>query len=393
MIIQLHPGLATAPESKDLPHVVFVVDQLGKSLGGGERVALKTAALLPQFGYRASVVTFFAHPDSPALRSSQRPIYLLPLKRTYDFQALRGAASLGKFLDLHQVEIVQTFFESSDLWAGLVTRATSDAKLIWSRRDMGILRTSKHHYAYRILARMPDAVFAVSEQVKQHCIQTDGIPAERVQTIYNGLDLASWAPRPPSSRSGRSPIRITTVGNIRHVKGHDVLIRAAAIVLKGYPEVSFEVVGEVLDGPYFDSLRSLIAELNLTDKFVFVGGSSSIRVHLIESDIFVLPSRSEGFSNAIIEAMAAVLPVVATDVGGNAEAVVSGVSGFLVPSDDPPALASALMKLIAEPELRGRMGLAGREIAEKRFSTDVMMRETVAIYNQLRSVNQLGHCE
>ena len=392
MIIQLHPGLAATQESQDLPHVLFVVDQLGKSLGGGERVALKTAGLLPKFGYRASILTFFAHPESAALRSPQCPIYLLPLNRTYDFQALRGAASLGRFLEQHRVEVVQTFFESSDIWAGIVTRATSDAKLIWSRRDMGILRTSKHHYAYRILSRMPDAVVAVSEQVRQHCIQADCIPTERVRTIYNGLDLASWGPRLPDSRPGGS-IRITTVGNIRHVKGHDVLIRAAAIVLKEYPEVSFKVVGEVLEEQYFRSLERLIAEYQLADKFVFAGGSASIREHLIESDIFVLPSRSEGFSNAIVEAMAAALPVVATDVGGNAEAVSPGVSGFLVPSEDPQALASALMRLIAESRMREKMGRAGREIAEKRFSTDVMMRETVAIYDQLRGVKQLGHCE
>jgi len=183
------------------------------------------------------------------------------------------------------------------------------------------------------------------------------------------------------------------VGNIRHVKGHDVLIRAAAIVLKEYPEVTFKVVGEVLEVTYFQSLCDLITELHLTDRFVFVGGSASIRKHLVESDIFVLPSRSEGFSNAIVEAMAAVLPVVATDVGGNAEAVTSEVSGFLVPSEDPLALASALMKLVGEAQMRERMGLAGREIAEKRFSTDVMMRKTVAVYDQLRGVHQLGHCE
>jgi L-malate glycosyltransferase len=392
MIIQLHPGLSTAPESQDLPHVLFVVDQLGKSLGGGERVALKTAALLPQFGYRASIVTFFAHAESAALRSPKCPIYLLPLNRTYDLQAVRGAASFASFLDVNRVEIVQTFFESSDLWAGVVTRATSDAKLIWSRRDMGILRTSKHHFAYRILARMPDAVLAVSEQVRQHCIETDGIPADRVRTTYNGLDLADWPLRETSSKPSGS-IRVITVGNIRHVKGHDVLIRAAAIVLKEYAEVTFKIVGEVLEEEYFQDLRNLIAELQLTDRFVFAGGSATIRDHLIDSDVFVLPSRSEGFSNAIVEAMAAGLPVVATDVGGNAEAVTSGVSGFLVPSEDPTALASALMKMIRDSQMRERMGIAGRKIAEKRFSTDVMMRETVAIYDQLRGVSQLGHCE
>src|SRR5690242_19074814 len=105
MIIQLQPGTSAAHADLDLPHVVFVVDQLGKSFGGGERIALKTAGLLPRFGYRASIITFSTHPDAVGLRSSPCPIYLLPLKRTYDLVALRGVASFAGFIDLHRVQI------------------------------------------------------------------------------------------------------------------------------------------------------------------------------------------------------------------------------------------------------------------------------------------------
>ena len=166
-----------------------MLDQFPKTLGGGERIVLKLAALLPQYGYRASILTFSVHPESAALKSPPCPIYLLPLQRTYDLTALRAAFELRRFLKQQQVQIVQTFFESSDLWAGFVTKAMSKAKLIWSRRDMGILRTRKHHIAYRLMASAPDAVFAVSEQVRQHCIEVDRIDPARVQTIYNGLDL------------------------------------------------------------------------------------------------------------------------------------------------------------------------------------------------------------
>src|SRR5271166_5249567 len=159
----------------DLPRVLFVVDQLAKTLGGGERIVLKLAALLPRYGYRASILTFLAHPDSPALQSPPCPIYQLPLNSTYNLTALQGAFELRRFLRREKVQIVQTFFESSDIWAGFVTKTMSSAKLIWSRRDMGILRTGKHHVAYRVMADAPDAVFAVSEQVRQHCIEVDRI--------------------------------------------------------------------------------------------------------------------------------------------------------------------------------------------------------------------------
>src|ERR1700723_3859842 len=180
------------PKHATLPHVLLVLDQIAKTLGGGERIVLRLASLLPQYGYRASIMTFSADPASPGLQSPPCSIYLLPLQRTYDLSALRAAFELRRFLRQQRIQIVQTFFESSDLWAGFVTKAMSGAKLIWSRRDMGILRARKHQIAYRIMSGMPDKVFAVSDQVRQHSIAVDRIDASRVQTIYNGLDLADW---------------------------------------------------------------------------------------------------------------------------------------------------------------------------------------------------------
>src|ERR1039458_1100501 len=142
------PGIMNGPQ-RDLPHILFVVDQFGKTLGGGERIVLKIAALLPNYGYRASILTFSAHPESAALKSPPCPIYLLPLQRTYDLTALRAALEFRGFLKRQRIQIVHTFFESSDLWAGLVTKTMSKGKLVWASRDMGILRTRKHHIAYR----------------------------------------------------------------------------------------------------------------------------------------------------------------------------------------------------------------------------------------------------
>src|SRR5260370_12662228 len=131
----------------ELPHVLLVLDKCPKVLGGGERIVLRLAALLPQYGYRTSILTFSIHPESAALRSSPCPIYLLPLQRTYDLPALRAALEFRQFLKKQQVRIVQTFFESSDLWAGFVTKTMSKARLVWSRRHMGILSTRKPHIA------------------------------------------------------------------------------------------------------------------------------------------------------------------------------------------------------------------------------------------------------
>jgi glycosyltransferase involved in cell wall biosynthesis len=377
------PVIRNAAEG-DLPHILFVVDQFGKTLGGGERIVLKLAVLLPNYGYRASILTFSAHPESAALKSPPCPIYLLPLQRTYDLTALRAALEFRGFLKRQKVQIVHTFFESSDLWAGLVTKTMSKAKLVWARRDMGILRTRKHHIAYRLMADAPDAVFAVSEQVRRHSIEVDRIDPARVQTIYNGLNLEDWntAPRPAKAQG---EFLVTTVGNIRRVKGHDVFIKAAAAIVPHFPKVSFSIAGDVLEPAYFTELQTLVRDLDLSDRFRFDGGVTDLRQHLAAADIFVLPSRSEGFSNAIVEAMAASLPVVATNVGGNAEAVNDGISGFLVPSEDPGALSAAILRLLSDPSQAGAMGAAGRSLVAERFTVEAMMNRTASAYSNLLS--------
>ena len=370
------------PQDSELPHVLLVVDQFSKTLGGGERIVLRLAALLPRYGYRTSILTFFAHPESPGLQSAPCPIYLLPLQRTYNLAALQAAFEMRQFLKQQRIQIVQTFFESSDLWAGFVTKTMSDAKLIWSRRDMGILRGRKHHVAYRLMSRLPDRVFAVSDEVRQHCVAVDRIKPSLVETIYNGIDVADWD---TSSTPAKLPgsVVVATVGNIRRVKGHDVFIKAAASIAARFPQVSFNIAGDVLDTGYFEELQTLIRTLNLSDRFHFVGGVANLREYLSTADIFVLPSRSEGFSNAIVEAMAASLPVVATDVGGNAEAVADGVSGFIVPSEDPAALAAAIGGLLSDPSKAQEMGAAGKKLASEKFTTDAMMHQITLAYASL----------
>ncbi|MBB5339832.1 glycosyltransferase family 4 protein [Tunturiibacter gelidoferens] len=384
MIRALHLEESTGRNAAyaELPHVLLVLDQFPKTLGGGERIVLKLAALLPQYGYRVSILTFSADPASAGLQSPPCSVYVLPLQRTYDLTAIRGSLELRKFLKEQQVRIVQTFFESSDIWAGFVTKVMSSAKLIWSRRDMGILRTGKHHAAYRLMAGVPDKVFAVSEQVRRHCIEVDGIDPSRVQTVYNGLDLADWnADSRSAERAGESIV--ATVGNIRRVKGHDIFIRAAASIAEKFSNTSFRIAGDVLEPEYFAELQALVSELKLSGRFHFVGGVTDLRGYLSAAEVFVLPSRSEGFSNAIVEAMAAALPVVATDVGGNAEAVQDGVSGIIVPPEDSDALASAIISLLSDIAKAKKMGAEGKRLAAEKFTTEAMMGQITSVYATL----------
>ncbi len=234
------------------------------------------------------------------------------------------------------------------------------------------------------MSKKPDAVFAVSEQVRQHCIDVDGIDPAHVKTIYNGLDLRDWSSeiRPPKTEG---EVLVATVGNIRRIKGHDIFVKAAASIAPNFPNVSFSIAGEVLEEDYYAELQALLGEFNLASRFHFAGGITDLHQYLSAADIFVLSSRSEGFSNALIEAMAASLPIVATDVGGNAEAVKDGVNGILVPTEDPAALSEAISQLLSDPAQAKKMGEAGKALAAMHFTTEAMMNQITDTYQVLLS--------
>ena len=222
----------------------------------------------------------------------------------------------------------------------ICNQAMSKAKLIWSRSDMGILRTGKHRSP---IASWPASRMQSSPSPNKSAVlhRRRSNRSDAVQTIYNGLDLADGTHLPAQQKSTDETL-VTTVGNIRQMKGHDVLIRAAASIAQQFPYVSFSIAGDVLEPDYYAELQTLVQNLGSLCRFHFVGSVTRLHDHLSAVDLFVLPSRSEGFCNAIIEAMAASLPVVATNVGGNAEAVNEGISGSIVPPEDPEALSTAI---------------------------------------------------
>ena len=374
--------------SGKIHHVLYIIDQVCQ-LGGAERVLLEIIRRLPADRFKCSVVTFQVNPRLTALESISSPLHVLPLRRTYDLRAIRSAIQLRSLIRREGVSIVHTFFETSDIWAAPVAKLSGCPVLVSSRRDMGILRSRKHNLAYPVVNRIFDLVLAVSNEVRAYALNHDHLPAERVETLYNGVDLEAL-----DTKAGAEDVRsslgikptsfvVTAVANIRHVKGIDVFVQAAARVCSECPDAVFLVVGGVLEPETFGKLQTLIASLGLQENFRFLGARSNPYPVLAASDVFCLPSRNEGFSNALIEAMALRLPCVATRVGGNAEALTDGVNGFLVASEDAYSIAERLLRLLRDTKLRRNMGQAARQTAESRFSMDAMMTRLAGIYEQL----------
>jgi len=374
--------------SGKVPHILYVIDQICQ-VGGAERVLLEMIRRLPRDHFRCSVITFQIEPGLEALENVSSLLRVLPLRRTYDISAIRTALLIRDLIRRENVSIVHTFFETSDLWAAPIARLSGCPVLVSSRRDTGILRTRKHHLAYPIVNRLFDRVLTVSEKVRAYALNHDHLPPERVETLYNGVDLEALDAKAAEvdarlSLGLKATSRvISTLANIRHVKGIDVLARAAARVCFACPDAVFLVVGGVLEPEAFRELQSLVDSLGIKDNFRFLGAMSNPYPVLAASDIFCLPSRTEGFSNALIEAMGSRLACVATRVGGNAEALTEGVNGFLVESEDADAMGNRLLRLLRDPNLRRGMGQAARQTVESHFSMSAMMARLTGIYQEL----------
>lgn len=375
------------------PHVLFVIDQLSE-MGGAERILCKIVRLLPQDLFRCSILTFKVNSEAEEIKRISCPLHVLPLGKTYNWNALRVARQIRALVRKEKTAIVHTFFETSDLWAGPIAKFSGRPVLISSRRDLGILRSLKHRIGYRLLGRLYDTVLAVSPQVRQFCLENDGLDPAKVQTLFNGVEMERvseaanrLAMRRKMGISERTPV-IITVGNIRRVKGIDLLVEAAQIVCRKHPEALFVVVGREAEPEYCRDLHARISSLALDRNFRFLGSCEDVFSLLLMSDVFCLPSRTEGFSNALIEAMACKLPCVATDVGGNREVLRHGETGFIVGQEDWKAMAEGIVSLLDDPGLGIDMGSRGEEIVHSRFTIQVMIEELVRVYQKLLAARE-----
>jgi len=237
--------------------------------------------------------------------------------------------------------------------------------------------------AERLAAKVTKKIVCVSEHDKELALRFCVAPEQKLIVIHNGMEPTLYINADGSKVRfelglKEDEILITMVARFVPQKDHDTLLRALGFL----PESGFKVAF-VGGGGREIFFRKKAGELGLRDNVIFLGERRDVPQILAASDIFVLSSNWEGLPRSIIEAMMAGLPVVATKVGGVPELVEDGVTGFLVPPKDPGALTEALQKLIADPELRRRMGEAGREKALQEFTLDRMLRETEKVYREV----------
>ncbi|HEU4870292.1 MAG TPA: glycosyltransferase [Pyrinomonadaceae bacterium] len=365
--------------------------------GGSERQAVQLTRLLVESG-RCNVFVATLDRDGVLLDDLNRlgfnDIPEFRLNSFYDLHALRQVRRFARYLKKLEIDVVHTHDFYTNIF-GMAGAALARVPVrIASRRESAV-RPVKQRSVERLAYRAAHAVVANCEEVRQQLIK-EGVPATKVRTIYNGLDPA----RVQAAHTDRSEILaglslpetarfVTIVANMRaHVwhpqpacyKDHPTFLRAARRVSEKIPEAAFIIAGE---GELKDKTQELARDLGIAERTFFTGRCEDVGTVLSISDVCVLSSNAEGFSNSILEYMAAGRPVVATAVGGAREAIVEGETGYTVAAGDDERMAQHIISLLSDPENARSMGESGRRRVHEKFSTAKQLQNVESLYTEL----------
>jgi glycosyltransferase involved in cell wall biosynthesis len=256
------------------------------------------------------------------------------------------------------------------LAAALLTRGT---KVVAVEHALVGASAGRQRRFKQVTSRRLAAHVAVGQRAAEALAGLIGIPVASIRVIHTGVELPDAEPAPRPAGGG---LVVGSVGRFSPEKGLEVLLEAL-------PELESVTAVLVGDGPERARLEELAAGLGVADRVVLPGWQDEPAAQLRSFDVLVSPSHSEALPLAIVEAMLAGLPVVATDVGSVSEAVADGETGLLVPAGDPAALAAAIRTLRDDPEARRRLGERGREVASQRFTPEAMARAFEALYREI----------
>lgn len=368
--------------------LVYVIDGLG--MGGAERLMIPLLQNLDRDRFTARVCVLKTHRENPLaedIRALGVPV------DGVNVSGLRDLAALGRlraYLKGHHANLVHTQLEFADVFGNLAAKtlrlpSICTVHVLPSRE--GRAKTWLHQRVEWLALRwFCDRVLTVSEETRQHYIAESGIPAHKILTLYNGIDLSPYtrleldlarvAVReefhlPPDS------LLLATVAVLRPQKGIEYMIRALPDVAAAHPNARYLIVG---DGSHREALEAEAKKTGMAERIVFAGMRRDTSRLLAASDVFVLPTLTEALPTVLAEAMASSLPIVASAVGGVPEMVTDGENGLLVPPAQPAALSRACTALLNDAELRQRMGGRGWQIVNEKFNVAAQVRELEEIY-------------
>jgi glycosyltransferase involved in cell wall biosynthesis len=350
----------------------------GRTWRGGQNQVLLTARGMASRGHEVWVACQRAAPLEARARAAGLAVRPMAFHGDFSPGALMGLVRLVRetrphVVHLHDPHAVSAGMAASSLAPGF--------RRIASRRVDFALRGALSRWKYGACRR----VIAVSGAIARQ-LEADGVPRERIRVVYEGV------PDRAAGEDGRAllealgvPREAPVVGNVAALTGHKdhgTLLEAAARVKSRRPDVRFLIVG---DGELRAALEEKSRALGLRDHVLFTGFRDDLDRLMPAFTVFCLSSHMEGLGTSLLDAMAFSRPIVATAAGGIPEAVEEGVTGRVVPSRDPAALADALVDVLGDAARRQAMGAAGRRRFEERFTAERMVEETLAVYAEHES--------
>jgi glycosyltransferase involved in cell wall biosynthesis len=364
---------------------LLFLDSIDKAtFGGYENWVLLTARHLCARGHH---VTVAGREGSEYLR---RAVSFCPeaaqleLRIGGDFDP-RTIARIRSFLSREKIDLITVNFNKDVRLGGLAARWDGGVKVCWR---LGLDITSKGWVHRYLSPKLVDGVIVPSEALKRQAMRHGYITDEMVRVIYNGTeDKRVQRPDPDAARALRekyglaeNAVIAVTVGRFVDQKGHEYLVRAAPAIIKGHPEVVFMFLG---DGGHRRMLQRMITRQETEKYFVFAGMLDNIEPELAGADLMIHPAIEEPFSHAILEAMRAGLPIVASRVGGIPEAVEEDRTALLVKARDPATLAEAVNRMVADPAMRREFGQNAQQRWHDKFRVDTMIDRTENYFREL----------
>ena len=360
-------------------------------LGGSERQALQVTRLLHESGrYRVHLACL--DEGGPLRLEADRlglDIPSFPLNSFYDRTMARQLLRFAHHLRKHKIEVIQSYDFYTNVFGMLGASLAGVPVRIAARRETAGLRTRAQRFVERSCFRLAHTIAVNSAAVGRELVR-DGIPKRKIVTVYNGIDTSRIYPLPELPRAEvlasfnlpHDRRFVTIVANMRHaLKDQATFLRAAQRVREAVSEAAFVLAGE---GDLTAEYKAMALDLSLPNDVFFIGRCARVAELLAVSDVCVLSSRGvEGFSNSIIEYMAGARPVVATDVGGAAEAVIDGETGYIVQPGDVGAMASRIVKLLTEPAHAKALGETGLKVVRERFSCEAQLARVEKLYADL----------
>jgi len=351
------------------PGVLLLGDTL--NVGGTERQFVKVARGLDAMRWDVHVACLRAEgPLRAELDRAALRVWTCGHGSLKPPRSLATIFGLARYVRRHHIRLVHSFDFYSNL-VGVPAARLAGVAVIASQRNLGDLRPPFHRFIQRRVLGAATRVIVNSGAI---VARLHGAIRQRIDVIPNGVDTGRFG----SPSRGRRPVMVFgALANLHPYKGLGDLIRATAVVRQRHPRVRVLIWGEGRARP---DLERAIDELDLRGHVELRGLTSDVPGALGECDAFVLPSLSEGCSNALLEAMASGLPVIASDVGGNGEIVQGDVGGLLVPAGDSAAVARAMARLIEDPALADRLAARGAERVRSDFSVERMLERMETAY-------------